>query len=189
MTFWMALFGVLTILSATGVVFARAPLNSALWLIMTFFFIAAHYGILGADFLSVIQVMVYAGAIMVLVVFVIMLLGSEAHTKERFGVSGVILGVSVAGALFGVLAYGIRRGLPANFAAPAPVVGDAETLGLSLYTDFLFPFEITSLLILGAIIGAVVLGIDPKRGLKAGRGLQATRERIEADVEKAALRG
>jgi NADH-quinone oxidoreductase subunit J len=186
MTFWMALFGVLTILSASGVVLARAPLNSALWLIMTFFFIAAHYGILGADFLAVIQIMVYAGAIMVLVVFVIMLLGSEAQAKERIGVLTFLFGGTVTLCLFGSLAVAISRGLPSNFEERGVVAGDAATLGAKLYTDFLFPFEITSLLILAAIIGAVVLGLDKRRALKAGRGLTATRKRIDEELKKAA---
>lgn len=184
MTFWMILFGLLTVISALGVVLARAPLNSSLWLVMTFFLIAAHYALLGADFLAAIQILVYAGAIMVLVVFVIMLLGADSDVSE--GASGLtkIAGALAAFTLFAAIAYAVSVGLPQEFIEPGAVVGDAKALGNVLYTEFLLPFEIAGLLILAATIGAVVLGTDKKRPLKPGRGLSATRARIEKELQE-----
>ncbi len=186
MTFWMALFGVMTLTSAAGVVLARSPLNSALWLVVTFFLVAAHYAILQADFLAAVQVLVYAGAIMVLVIFVIMLLGQEARTREKWRISTLVLGALTAGGAFAMLNHGIMKGLPPINRAQTPIDGSAAAIGDHLFTTFLFPFELTSLLLLGSIIGAVVLGAESKRGLMAGRGLSSTRKRIEDDLKKAA---
>lgn len=186
MNFWMALFGILTIASAMGVVVSQAPLNSALWLVITFFMIAIHYGMLGADFLSAVQIMVYAGAIMVLVIFVIMLLGAEAHVQEGMSIGSWIVGGIISLALFGGLVFAFSKPLPIVTSAPQTPDGSAAGLGSKLFSEFLFPFELTSLLILGAIVGAVVLGADRKRPLMAGRGLKATRKKVEEELKKVA---
>ena len=182
MTFWMAIFGILTLLSAVGVVALKNPLNSALSLIMTLLFVAVHYALLGADFLAAIQVMVYAGAIMVLVVFVIMLLGDgdvdedPQSKKEGVGILGWLMGGVSGVSIFSIFGYAI---LNSPFQLPSLLVpnGSASGLGQVLYTQYLFPFEITSLLILSAIIGAVMLGSERKHELKAGRGLKASRDK------------
>lgn len=184
MSFWMVLFGVLTVISALGVVLSRAPLNSALWLVMTFFLIAAHYALLSADLLAVIQVLVYAGAIMVLIIFVIMLLGADADVTERSSWLTRVAGALAALTLFLTIAYSVSVGLPTDFIEPGTVAGDTKALGQVLYTEFLLPFEVVGLLILAATIGAVVLGADSKRPLKPGRGLKATRERIERELRE-----
>jgi len=182
MTAWMAIFGILTLLSAVGVVAFKNPLHSALSLIMTLLFVAVHYALLGADFLAAIQVMVYAGAIMVLVVFVIMLLGDADEDtvpqgkKESITLLSWLMALVSGITIFSILGYSI---LNSPFVYPSTLIpdGSASGLGAALYTQFLFPFEITSLLILSAIIGAVMLGAERKSELRPGRGLRASREK------------
>ena len=175
MNFWMALFGIVTLLSAAGVVVLRSPLNSALSLIVTLLSVAVHYALLEAHFLAVIQVMVYAGAIMVLVIFVIMLLGVDGQRRESIGAFNWLVGGLGASSIFAILTYAVSN---ANYRNPSGVVpdGSAKGLGETLFTDFLFPFELTSFLILAAIVGAVVLGTEKKLRLQPGRGLKAVRE-------------
>lgn len=181
MTTWMLIFGILTVATACGVVFSPKSLNSALFLVLTFFLIAAHYALIGADFIAVLQVLVYAGAIMVLVIFVIMLLGlKEEGEKKRFDVTAI--GSFVVCASFAVLLFYMARHpehFPPNLNQSAPQVsGSPEAVGERLFTKYLYPFEIVSLLLLGAIVGAVVLVYDPKRPLSKGRGLKA--KQVEA---------
>lgn len=182
MTFWMAIFGILTLLSAAGVVVLKKPLNSALSLIMTLLLVAVHYALLGADFLATIQVMVYAGAIMVLVVFVIMLLGDGdedpqlSSKRETIGVLSWLMAAVSGVTILSILGYSISKTPFQNDSTVIPD-GSASGLGSILYTQFLFPFEITSLLILSAVIGAVILGAERKHQLRPGRGLKATREK------------
>lgn len=179
MTIVMFLFGVLTVLAASGVVFSVKTLHSALFLVMTLFLIAVHYVLIGADFIAALQVLVYAGAIMVLVIFVIMLLGLNERGGEpaRLDVAGYAA-VVVTGSFVGLLLYMVKHpGLVGVIAdAPgAPVSGSAHSIGHALFTQFLYPFEVTSLLLLAGIIGAVVLAYEPKRKLPSGRGLKAKR--------------
>ncbi len=176
MSIAMLLFGLLTVLAACGVVFSRKTLNSALWLVVTLFLFAVHYALIGADFIAALQVLVYAGAIMVLVIFVIMLLGlNESGESRNVSFSGFI-GVCVSAAFVGLLIWMVRH--PGVFTLPdstVPVSGSPQAVGYALFTRFLFPFEVTSLLLLAAIIGAVVLAYEPKRPLTQGRGLKAKR--------------
>lgn len=187
MSVTQAIFGAFTVLSACGVIFARRPLNSALSLIATLFFVAVHFAMMGAQFLATIQIMVYAGAIMVLVIFVIMLLGSEAEGRAVEG-RGQYVGVStyfivLATCLFvGVLFAVIERGFTFPLGSLAPgavsssVEGSTEAIGQLLFTEYLFPFELASLLLLAAIIGAVLLAQEVRRPLPEGRGLKAKKE-------------
>ena len=187
MTAVMFIFGALTVLSACGVVFAVKTLHSALYLIMTLFLVAVHFALMGADFIAALQVLVYAGAIMVLVIFVILLLGLNEKGGEsgRMDVSGY-LSVIVTGAFVGMMLYmvehpGLLPGIPdSNVGTP----GHAAAIGHELFTKFLYPFEVTSLLLLAAIIGAVVLAYEPKRALPAGRGLKAKRTELAEESEQ-----
>ncbi|MFN8389640.1 MAG: NADH-quinone oxidoreductase subunit J [Bdellovibrionota bacterium] len=180
MTAAMMIFGVLTVLSACGVVFSVKSLHSALWLVVTLFLVAVHFALVGADFLAALQVMVYAGAIMVLVIFVIMLLGlNEKGEPGRLNVR-VLSAVAVTGVFIGMLFFMVQTPslMPSLGAASAvhsdqPIAGTPQAVGHVLFTKFLYPFEVTSLLLLGAIIGAVVLAFEPKRPLPQGRGLKA----------------
>ena len=148
--------------SALLMVLQRNPVMSAIYLIVNFFCLATLYLLLRAQLLAVLEVIVYAGAIMVLVVFVIMLLnlGDEEQLAERFDVRK-IAGVVVVGAL--LLELGVIFALPKSLPSAgtlhpdAAAIGTVETMGRTLFGPFLFPFEITSLLLLAAIVGAVIL--------------------------------
>ena len=215
MTVAMLLFGLLTVVAAAGVVFSRRTISSALCLVATFFLMSSHYAMLGADLIAALQVMVYAGAIMVLVVFVIMLLGlRESAGSEklvlRHYVSVVFLGLFVA-VLFFVstnpvaspsrllgsanlankslaLQRSSKTGVPQSFVPtlqPA-IVGSGKApdlspkgVGLALFQDYIFPYEVTSVLLLAAVLGAVLLAYEPKNPLPTGRGLKAKRRESE----------
>lgn len=182
MEFLMYILGAMTVAAAGGVVFAQKSLYSALSLIATMFFIAVHFALLGAEFLAAVQVMVYAGAIMVLVVFVIMLLGldmdNDAHRLRIPSYISAVLAALFASAVgFAIhrAAGGISK-LTAVVAEPAhdaASLGNSQTLGRLLFSEYVFAFEVTGVLLLAAIIGAVVLAQDKKRPLAKGRGLSA----------------
>jgi len=179
MTAAMLLFGLFTLLAACGVVFSRKTLHCALWLVVTLFLFAVHYALIGADFLAALQVLVYAGAIMVLVIFVIMLLGLNEQGEARdVNISGFVA-VCVAGVFVGLLTWMVRH--PGVFVRPDSAItvsGTPQAVGYALFTKFLYPFEVTSLLLLAAIIGAVILAYEPKRPLPPGRGLKAKRSEV-----------
>lgn len=152
------------ILSALMVVFSRNPVYSVLYLIITFFAIAGHYVLLNAQFLAVVHVIVYAGAIMVLFLYVIMLLNlneaSEPHKSNLLKVAAAIC----AGLLMVVLVGSLKGTELVNYSATAnPELGTVKNLGMVLFTDFLLPFEITSVLLLAAMVGAVMIGKADKR--------------------------
>jgi NADH-quinone oxidoreductase subunit J len=188
MTAAMIIFGALTVLSACGVVFSVKSLHSALWLVVTLFLVAVHFALVGADFLAALQIMVYAGAIMVLVIFVIMLLGlNEQADTSRLNFRAYAA-VMVTGVFVGMLFFMVRTpgllpstGVAAMHQSDLPIAGTPDTVGKVLFTKFLYPFEVTSLLLLGAIIGAVVIAYEPKRSLPEGRGLKAKRTLPESE--------
>lgn len=153
------------VLSALMVVFSRNPVYSVLYLIITFFAIAGHYVLMKAEFLAVVHLIVYAGAIMVLFLYVIMLLNlnreSEPHKtnilKSAAAICAGLLLVVLVGALKGTEI--MIEGQTSN----ASSVGDVKSLGKVLFTDFLLPFEIASVLLLTAMVGVVMLGKSEKR--------------------------
>jgi NADH-quinone oxidoreductase subunit J len=159
--FFFMIVALVAVVSCFLVVICRNPINSALSLILGFFCLATFYVMLDAPFMAAIQVIVYAGAIMVLIVFVIMLLNlrSDAISRYRHAVAiGSIIGVL---SLFEIVYFLLRSpridasgGLPAAIGRAG---GHTELIGRSLFTDFILPFEITSILLLVAIVGAVVL--------------------------------
>ncbi len=149
-----------SLISGVLVVFQIHPLRSALWLIVNFFGVAGIYLLLHAEFIAAIQIIVYAGAIMVLFLFVIMLLNlrePEAPTKRPYSaqkLGGIV--VSLAAAFF--IAYGLSRvHLTPGSPMAAPGMGNTESIARLLFTDYLLPFEVTSVLLLVSIVGAVVL--------------------------------
>ena len=177
MTFVMMIVGVLSLICAAGVVFSSRSIHSAMWLIGALFSVAVHFALLGADFIAALQVMIYAGAIMVLVVFVIMLLGLDKTVEDKsFPVSRLISGL-LAAVFVGLISYGVGQhavsGISDSVANGAAVSADPAEVGRLLITDFLFAFEITGVLLLAAVIGAVVLAHDKKRPLAPNRGLKA----------------
>lgn len=155
--FWFVLFGGLMLVTAAGVVLAKSPVYAAMNLVACFFFMAGIYVMLTAHLIAFMQILVYAGAVMVLFLFVIMLLSP----LEEFGIAKprVMQWLGAVGALgvFGVMVAavwdaggGSLRSLPADF-------GTVKAVGKVLYTQYLLPFEATSLLLLVAILGSVVV--------------------------------
>jgi NADH-quinone oxidoreductase subunit J len=147
------------------VVTAKDTVHSVLFLVLDFLFVAALYVLLGAQFLAAIQILVYAGGIVVLYLFVVMLVNlkrpAETHTDpQRQTRLGFFLAAAVLIELGVIAGYGYARPAPALAAAatPAmPVTGNTEQIGWLLYTSYLIPFEIASMLLLVAMIGAIVL--------------------------------
>jgi NADH-quinone oxidoreductase subunit J len=152
-------FAVPMVLSALGVVKARSPMYAAMSLVSAFFFMAGLYVLLSAHLIAFLQILVYAGAVMVLFLFVIMLLslGEERHEIEGLRKAqwlGFVLG---GGGLMVLLAWISREVASAGMAAVGPDFGTVKAVGRALFTTYLLPFEATSLLLTVAIVGAVVV--------------------------------
>jgi NADH-quinone oxidoreductase subunit J len=159
-------FGAVCVAGAINLIAQSHPINSALSLIVVMAALAGEYLLLGAEFVAAVQVIVYAGAIMVLFVFTIMLLnaGEEEHTQGSrvailFGVPGMLLGSTL-------IAWVLLRHSGTEAVAAGALPGDPTSIGQLLFHDFLLPFEITSVLILVAIMGAVVLASKPPAAQK-----------------------
>lgn len=156
------IFGILSFLAimfALMVVFSRNPVNSILYLVMTFFCIAGHYLLMNAQFLAIVHIVVYAGAIMVLFLFVIMLMNLNQDTEpQRTWLTKIVAGIS-GGMLLFVL-VGSLKGAEQIQASSygASQVGLVKNLGKVLFSEFLFPFEIASILLLAALVGAIMIG-------------------------------
>ncbi len=152
--------GAIAIASSLLMITRRNPVYSALFLIYTLFCFAGLYLMLHAQFIAFVHVIVYTGAIMVLFVFVIMLLnlGKESKVSERFDwkrIIAVVLGLVVALELIAVLLT--RLQFPVQQAQNAVEMGTVQNIGKVLFSDFLLPFELTSLVLIAAIIGAIIL--------------------------------
>jgi len=155
------ILAIISVGSALMMITRRNPVIAALYLIVNFFSLAGLYLTLHAQFIAVLQILVYAGAIMVLFVFVIMLLnlGDERKLSDAISYKKTI----AAGLSFGLLMeliyiFGFtNESLSESRFEKAAEIGTVESIGKELFTRFLFPFEITSVLLLAAIIGAVVL--------------------------------
>jgi NADH-quinone oxidoreductase subunit J len=154
-------FGGVAVAGAVNLLVQRHPINSALSLIAVMAALAGEYLLLGAEFVAALQVIVYAGAIMVLFVFVIMLL--NAGEEERTSGSRVAILFGVPGMLLGSLlvAWVVLRHSGTEAVAVGALPGSPKTIGQMLFHEFLLPFEVTSILILIAIMGAVVLASKP----------------------------
>jgi len=148
---------------AVMVVTTKDTVHSVLFLVLDFLFVAALYVLLGAQFLAVIQILVYAGGIVVLYLFVVMLVNlkrpAEAHEDpHRRTRLGLVLSAVVLGELALITVSGYAKPAPAMVPAMAiPVTGNTQEIGWMLYTSYLIPFEIASMLLLVAMIGAIVL--------------------------------
>jgi len=151
-----------SVLSAVWMVFGENTVHSALALVANFFTLAVFYILLEAHFLAAVQIIVYAGAIMVLFLFVIMLLGVDRRDQYRETIPFQFpLAVLFSAGLLGVLIYTIRAAFtktPFTGLAQANASGNTQGLGRLLFTHYLFPFEVTSLLLIVAAIGAMVIG-------------------------------
>jgi NADH-quinone oxidoreductase subunit J len=158
------ILALVSIITALLMVFSKNPVHSVLYLILTFFAIAGQYVLLNAQFLAVVHIIVYAGAIMVLFLFVLMLLNLNQDTEPQkstawklsAGVASGMLLVTLVGALHGSVSIPVPGTIN-------PHIGLVQNLGKVLFTDFVVPFEIAGILFLAAMVGAVLVG---KRDLK-----------------------
>ena len=155
-TVLFVLFGAIAVCGAIMVVTRKSPMASALYLILTLFAVAALFVLRQAHFLAAVQVIVYAGAVVVLFVFVIMLINVPENRMPVERVTTVrFLGVIAAGLFILESAVLARRfSMPKG---PAAEVGTVEAVGRALFTDYLLAFEVTSVLLLSAVIGAIAL--------------------------------
>lgn len=159
--FWI--LSVFTLGCAIGVIMSRSPINSVLFLILTFFSISAHYVMMNAQFLSIVNIIVYAGAIMVLFLFVIMLMNLNSDTEPQKNFLIQFAGVLSGGLLLLVLVAAVKSSLSGLEGKVIDIktatdIGLIKVLGQKLFKEFVFPFEIASVLFLSAMIGAVILG-------------------------------
>ncbi|GAC1647880.1 MAG: NADH-quinone oxidoreductase subunit J [Gemmatimonadaceae bacterium] len=166
-TFHFYLFGIVAVASALAFVTRRSPVAAALWLVNTMFSLAALFVMLDAQFVGVIQVLVYAGAIMVVFLFVIMLLnlGQPSELADARGLpwklAGSAIGVALLAEIFALTRSRTPVGItlrPESLADVAATQGAVGSVASLLFTDYLLAFEVTSVLLLAAVVGAVVLG-------------------------------
>ena len=150
----MALF------SALMVIASKNPMHSVIWLIIVFFAISGHYLLMNAQFLAIVNIIVYAGAIMVLFLYVLMLMDLKKETVPQKNRWLKLAGVVAGGSLLLVLIAALRK-VDIDQGIVETRTGDIgliENLGKALFTEYVVPFEISSILFLSAMVGAVVIG-------------------------------
>ena len=180
--FFFYLFAVFAVISATLVIAAKNPVHAVLFLILTFFNAAGLFVLLGAEFLAMLLVIVYVGAVAVLFLFVVMMLDVDFAELRAGFIKNAPVGLIVGGivlaelvALFGV--YGFELGLGKQLAAVAPEgVSNTKALGLLIYTRYAYFFQGAGLVLLVAMVGAIVLTLRHKEGVK--------RQSISAQVNR-----
>ena len=157
------IFAVVCVAGAINLLAQRHPIDSALSLVVVMGSLSVEYLLLGAEFVAAVQVIVYAGAIMVLFVFVIMLL--NAGEEERTQGSRIALLLGIPGMLVGsiLIAWVVLNHSGTGAVPVGALPGPPKALGWLLFHDFLLPFEVTSILVLIAIMGAVVLAARPEK--------------------------
>jgi NADH-quinone oxidoreductase subunit J len=169
MTIQLLLFvglALVAIASAIGMLLSRSAVYAALFLVLNFATVAVFYILLSAPFIAMSQVSVYAGAIMVLFLFVIMLLGTQQLPRSDVlpwqrplaAMLGLILAVEAATLLFG------RNVTNAAIQPPVETFGSPQAVGRALFNQYLLPFEVTSILLLVAMLGAIIITRHEKRG-------------------------
>ena len=156
--FWF--LSVVALFSALMVITSKNPVHSVLWLIVTFFSISGHYIMLNAQFLAIVNIIVYAGAIMVLFLFVIMLMNLNKETEPQKNRWLKIAGAVSGGCLMLVLVAALKD---TDIRQQQALVNEGnigliKNLGRELFTTYVVPFEISSILFLSAMVGAVVIG-------------------------------
>jgi NADH-quinone oxidoreductase subunit J len=160
---WLIFLGMafISVLASFMVITRKNPIHSALFLVLTFLCVAVLYLLLYSQFIAIIQVVVYAGAIVMLIVFVIMLLDLENELRSRLKIvySKVIGGFLAVLFLFGILYSVVAKSPTGKIGSypPDKVSANVKAVGEVLFTQYLFPFEIISVLLVAAIIGAVIL--------------------------------
>lgn len=148
----------LTIFFALYVVMGKTPVYSVISLILTFFCITGHYILLNAQFLAIVNVIVYAGAIMVLFLFVLMFINMNKDTDPMKSAKWFYAAAIAAGMLLVVLVAALRESSEGVFRNPVANTGLVKSLGKLLFTDYIVPFELSGILFLAAMVGAVLLG-------------------------------
>ncbi|HCS47768.1 MAG TPA: NADH-quinone oxidoreductase subunit J [Candidatus Aminicenantes bacterium] len=155
--FLFSLLAILCVGGVLGLILSRNQAHSALFLVLAFASLGGLFGLLDAPFIAAVQIIIYAGAIMVLFIFVIMMINLEqgiAPERKRW-----TLGLSAVLAVFLLIELGlaVHGTLGALGRTGGESIGDPKELGRLLFTDYLYPFEITSVLIIAALVGAIVL--------------------------------
>lgn len=159
------LFATITVLSALMVITAKNPVHSVLFLILAFFNSAGLFVLLGAEFIAMILVIVYVGAVAVLFLFVVMMLDISFSDLRKGAMKYVPMGMLIGGILLAELVtifvgWSFAKGAQSNIASPTPdpsKITNTEALGRILYTDYVFAFQVSGLILLVAMIGAIVL--------------------------------
>lgn len=155
--FWF--LSLLALVGAVGLITSRNAIYSVLWLIVVFFAISGHYILMNAQFLGIVNIIVYAGAIMVLFLFVIMLMNLNADAEPAKNMymktAGIISGLSLMIVIVAALSHSETNSTALKSGTDAGLI---ERLGITLFHDYVIPFEISSVLFLSAMIGAVVIG-------------------------------
>lgn len=156
--FWI--LSVVALFSALMVITSKNPVYSVMWLILVFFAISGHYLLLNAQFLAIVNIIVYAGAIMVLFLYVLMLMDLKRETEPQKNRWLKLAGVVAGGSLLLVLVAALKKADIANNIAETRTgeIGLIENLGKVLFNEYVVPFEISSILFLSAMVGAVVIG-------------------------------
>ncbi len=171
MELFEVIFWVLTVIAiscALGVILSRNPISSVLFLIATFFAVSGHYLLLNAQFLAIVNIIVYAGAIMVLFLFVIMLMNLNADVEPQKSRLVQFAGIISGGILFLVVLAALRETTTrGTLESTATDIGLIENLGKTLFTKYVLPFELSSVLFLSAMIGAMVIGKKDKPSIAA----------------------
>jgi NADH-quinone oxidoreductase subunit J len=159
--FWI--LAAVALISAVSVIASKNPVYSVLSLIVTFFAISGHYVLLNAQFLAVVNIIVYAGAIMVLFLFVIMLMNLSKESEPQKNKYLKLIGAVAGGCLLLVLVAALRDTEQKMVELTTGEIGLIQNLGKVLFNDYVVPFEISSVLFLSAMVGAVVLGKREQR--------------------------
>jgi NADH-quinone oxidoreductase subunit J len=156
--FWF--LSVLALFSSLMMITSKNPVHSVLWLIVTFFAISGHYILLNAQFLAIVNIIVYAGAIMVLFLFVIMLMNLNKSMEPKKNRWVRLAGAVAGGCLMLVLVAALKDSEVAKETAQVKTgeMGLIKNLGKELFSTYVVPFEISSILFLSAMVGAVVIG-------------------------------
>lgn len=159
MIFLFYLLSAIMIVCALLVVFSKNPINNVIYLIMCFIAMAGHYILLNAQFLAVVHIIVYTGAIMVLFLFVIMLLNLNKAIIIRKSTVTRVSAVVTGGIFFLVLLAATRQSFEIHAKYPFnPEIGLVSGIGKTLFSEFLLPFEISSILFISAMVGAMMFG-------------------------------
>ena len=180
-SFWV--LGPIALLGALGMIFARNAVHSALFLVLTMLSLGILYMVQQAPFLGFVQIIVYTGAVMMLFLFVLMLVGRDSSDSVVEVLRGqrlfaTILGIGLAVLVVTAVARSLSEVTPVGLQGPEANggVGNVENIGRSIFTDWLFPFELTSALLITAAVGAMVLGYVDRHT----RGRRTQKEMVEA---------